>query len=113
MWSDSRCLKCGSALVQVVVDWFDIVQQCFSVGSVVSGRFVFVGEVLLSVVFLLSGAGVSWIKSSFVCGAALDCFWIWFRFGAGVVQLHMASLWCSFDSALVQIWCSMVWQDVT
>ena len=41
---------------------------------------------------LLCGAGVSWIKLSFVCGAALDCF-------------------CVCGSDLVQVWCSCVWHQ--
>ena len=37
LWPDGSCLSCGSALVQFVAAWFDIVQRWVSLGSVVCG----------------------------------------------------------------------------
>ena len=54
MWPEASCLSCGSALVQFVADWFDIVQRWVSVGSVVSGMCGYL------VKFLFSCGSVVW-----------------------------------------------------
>ena len=48
VWPDGSCLSRGSALVQFVAQWFDIVQQWVSVGSVVSGMCGYLVKCLFS-----------------------------------------------------------------
>ena len=95
MWPDSSCLSCGSALVQVVADWCDIVQRCFSGGFAVSGRCCYLVKLFIS-----CGSAVL-TKLSFVCGAALDCFWVC---GSDLVQVWCSCIWHQCGAALSQLW---------